>query len=106
MNEKLAGKPNLGHKISDVANPFHGNRPEEAEESLTSLSPSMTIRWILRIEPNCTIDWPIFAAAMVWWKESAAYFAKGLELEPNQLFFEPWHLLPSSADPKWRPGRV
>ncbi len=80
----------FGAQIYDVANPFHSNSQQEAQQSLASLAPQVEL-----MDPQNRAKlyyrFGDLRGRQGRWKESATYFAKGLELEPNQLFFEPYH---------------
>ncbi len=80
----------IGSAIFDVANPFRNNSQEEAEQSLASLKPH-SLQMDARNRAKFYYRLGDLRARQGLWKESAEYYAKGLEQQPDPLFFEPWH---------------
>ncbi len=80
----------IGSAIFDVANPFRNQSQEEAEQSLASLKPH-SLQMDARNRAKFYYRLGDLRARQGLWKESAEYYAKGLEQQPDPLFFEPWH---------------
>jgi tetratricopeptide (TPR) repeat protein len=91
MSEREARRQaEFGSQILDVANPFRNNSQQAAQQSLVSLAPESKL---MDPQNRARLYYRLgdLRGRQGWWKESATYFAEGLELEPDPLFFEAYH---------------